>query len=358
MPSLYQAQFRHARHYETQLKTAHDLSAQGHEGVRQGLQLFEQEQEHILTALAWSGGQAAVNDEAAKLCHGLLSAGDSFLMLRQHPLERIRWTEMGLVAARRLKQPAFEGFYLNQLASMHFTLGDYDQWSACSEKALSAGFELQGLDEALQLCTFADPYVQVGEVLLVTDHTDALYRLFDLLHQKMGIAGARLQYADDEAAADVARQAINLAAASAERFIQSGDKSGEAKALANLASSQATLGEYQHAIETYQRALALHRDLGDQRGGAAIQGVLGWLFAALGEMTKSLELLTEALDTLRKIKDSRGEYLTLGSLAVVHAIRGEQDQALIFFRQTLELARARKDINAENLILSNISLIE
>lgn len=52
MPSLYQAKFRHAQHYEAQLKTAHGLSAQGHEGVRKGLQLFEQEHEYILLALA------------------------------------------------------------------------------------------------------------------------------------------------------------------------------------------------------------------------------------------------------------------------------------------------------------------
>jgi tetratricopeptide (TPR) repeat protein len=264
---------------------------------------------------------------------------------------------MGLAAARRLKQSAFESFYLNNLSSIHFTLGNYEEALARGDEALSVGFELEGLDKTILLCNFGDPYIQTGEVLLITERTDAFYRLFDLLHRKIGVAGAALQDTDDEAA-DLARQEIDMAFASVQRFVQSGDKAGEAKALANLASGYTRLGNYQRAIERYLQALEISQGLGDQRSRPVIQGILGWLFAALGETAKSIELLAEALAACRKIKDDRGEYLALGSLGAVHAIRCEHDRALDFFRQAREVARALKDVNAENMILSHINLIE
>jgi len=357
MHRLYQAGLRHAQYYEVVLRAARDLSAQGREEFKQALRQFEKDQQNILLALSWAGNQAAGDDAAAQLCHRLLAAGDPFWMARRHLHERIRWLELGRAAARRLGQSAFEGFYLKKLSDAYFISGDYEQALALGAEALSAGFDLQGsVDEALLLCDFSVPSVEIGEVFGEIERTDAFYRLFDLLHRKTGGAGAGLQRADDEDAASTTRQAIELYAASAQSYAQSGDLAGEAKARASLANSYAALGEYQRAIETYRRALKINHELGDQRSRAVIQGILGWLYAALDKMPESVELLTAALATYRRIEDRRGEYLALGGLGAVHAIRGEHDRALDFYHQARGLARELKDVKAESLILSHISL--
>ena len=50
-------------------------------------------------------------------------AGVYCLSLRQHPRERIRWLELALAAARRLKQRSWEGAALGNLGNAYHRPG-------------------------------------------------------------------------------------------------------------------------------------------------------------------------------------------------------------------------------------------
>ena len=345
MPTLYQGQLRYARHYLRLLQAA--------EGFERGLFVFEHEAPHILGALTQIGRQAEHDDEAARLYQQMFLASDTFLSLRQPPRAQIPWLEMGVTAARRLRQAAVEGFYLNRLGTARFASGDYPQAIAEGEQANEAGFDLQGLgDDTLLLALGSDPYLQVSGVVGEIERKEAFYKLFDLLHRKLGVAGDALQPLKD----GTARQAIELAAAALQRFEQNGDAAGAANARANLAAGYAAEGDYPAAISHYLQALENFRALNNAHHQALTLYQLGWLYAALNDLPRSLELLTQTLDTCRASQDRRGECLTLGGLGAVHALNEAPGPASAFYEQALAITRELPDAMLERLLLDHLKL--
>ena len=61
------------------------------------------------------------------------------------------------------------------------------------------------------------------------------------------------------------------------------------------------------AIDQYQQALAISREIGDRRGEGADLGNLGLAYAALGQVDKAREYLAMSLAVFDKIKDPRAE---------------------------------------------------
>lgn len=345
MPILYQGQLRYARHYLRLLESA--------KGFERGLIVFEYEESQILGALAQIGRQAKHDNEAARLYHRLFLASDPFLAVRHPPPTRISWIELGVTAARRLQQAVVEGFYLNRLSTARFASGDYPQAVADGEQANAAGFALQELgDDALLLALGSDPYLQASGIVREIEHKEAFYKLFDLLHRKLGAVGNALQPLKD----GTARQAIELAEASLQRFEQNGDAAGAANARANLAAGYAAEGNYPTAVAHYLQALNGFRALHDLHNQALTLYQLGWLHAALNDLPQSLELLTEALNTDRANQDRRGECLTLGGLGVVHALSDAPERAMAFYEQAIAVARELPDTMIESLLLNHLNL--
>ena len=69
----------------------------------------------------------------------------------------------------------------------------------------------------------------------------------------------------------------------------------------------ADLGEARKAIEYYEQALAIAREIGDRRGEGASLGNLGRAYADLGDARKAIEYYEQALAIAREIGDKRDE---------------------------------------------------
>jgi hypothetical protein len=123
-------QKRHAMHYEGALGRADYLYLQGNESLQDGLILFDRESTNIQAGQAWAAKHAGDDDEAARLCSSYPSSGMYCLSLRQHPLERIRWRDSGLMAARRLRDRKAESLHLGNLGNAYVSLGDYGTLSS------------------------------------------------------------------------------------------------------------------------------------------------------------------------------------------------------------------------------------
>ena len=61
------------------------------------------------------------------------------------------------------------------------------------------------------------------------------------------------------------------------------------------------------AIEYYEQALVISREIGDRRGEGTASGQPGHAYAALGEVRRAIEYYEQALVISREIGDRRGE---------------------------------------------------
>ena len=118
-----------------------------------------------------------------------------------------------------------------------------------------------------------------------------------------------------------------------------GHRNGEAADLGNLGLSYAELGQTGRAIELYEQALAIERETGYRRGEAADLGNLGSSYAELGQTGRAIELYEQALAIDRELGDRAGEAADLGNLGDRYANLGQTGRAIELYEQVLTIAR-------------------
>ena len=72
------------------------------------------------------------------------------------------------------------------------------------------------------------------------------------------------------------------------------DRSLVGQLLGTVGLSHHRLGEVQKAIEYYEQALVIAREIGDRQGEGDALGSLGLAYASLGELQKATSLLQQA----------------------------------------------------------------
>ncbi len=125
-----------------------------------------------------------------------------------------------------------------------------------------------------------------------------------------------------------------------------GDRGGEGSVLGDLGNAYTELGQVECAIEHHEQALVIARAMGDRRGEGATLGNLGLAYAELGQVERAIEHYDKALVIHREIGDRRGEGTVLGSLGSAYAKIGEVAQARACWEQALVIF---KDINSPDV---------
>ncbi|MCL1467825.1 CHAT domain-containing protein [Argonema galeatum] len=92
------------------------------------------------------------------------------------------------------------------------------------------------------------------------------------------------------------------------------DRKVEGNALGNLGEAYRNLGDYPKAIEYYQQSLAISREIKDRQGEGTLLGNLGNAYYSLGDYPKAIEYQQQSLAILREIKDRLGEGKSLNNL--------------------------------------------
>ncbi|BAY22589.1 TPR repeat-containing protein [Calothrix sp. NIES-2100] len=134
------------------------------------------------------------------------------------------------------------------------------------------------------------------------------------------------------------------------------DRLGEGNALGNLGLAYHALGDYTKAIDYQQQRLAITREIKDRKGEGAALGNLGIAYQALGDYTKAIDYLQQTLAIAREIKDRLGEGNTLGNLGIAYHALGDYTKAIDYLQQTLAIAREIKDRKGEGAALGNLGL--
>jgi CHAT domain-containing protein len=134
------------------------------------------------------------------------------------------------------------------------------------------------------------------------------------------------------------------------------DHKGEGQALGNLGLAYHFLGNYTKAIEYHQQDLANARDIKDRKGEGDALGNLGIAYRNLGEYAKAIEYQQQRLAIARDIKDPLGEGQSLGNLGNAYYWLGEYAKVIEYQQQHLAIARDIKDRLGEATSLSNLGL--
>ena len=95
--------------------------------------------------------------------------------------------------------------------------------------------------------------------------------------------------------------------------------------------------EQRKALDFYEQALPLMRQVGDRGGEAATLNNIGMVYSALGDQRKALDFYEQALPLIRQVGDRGGEATTLNNIGGVYDDLGEKRKALDFFEQALPL---------------------
>ncbi|MEP0858847.1 CHAT domain-containing tetratricopeptide repeat protein [Trichocoleus sp. DQ-U1] len=152
-----------------------------------------------------------------------------------------------------------------------------------------------------------------------------------------------------EAALQSWQQALSLY-----REIQ--DPFGEANTLNNLGIAYYSLGDYAKAIEYYQQSLAIAKGIKDRSSEGNALGNLGLAYNLLGDYAKAIDYHQQSLTIAREIKDRQGEGNALGNLGGAYSSLGDYAKAIDYHQQSLAIKREIKDRLGEGTSLGNLGV--
>jgi tetratricopeptide (TPR) repeat protein len=297
-----------ATHYKDVLAAAKELYIKGGGSLLHGLTLFDLEWGNIQEGHAWVAAQTdAAGIDVDRLGLNYSLSGAYVLDLRQDSREQIRWQEIALAAARRLKDRKAEGATLGTLGIVYKNLGEIQRAIQFYEQHLTIAREIgDRRGEGAALGNLGIAYKNLGE---------------------------------PQRAIQFYEQALLI-----DREI--GDRRGERNALGNLGTAYAALGETSRAIQFVEQQLAIDREIGDRRAEGIALVNLGSTYLKLGETRRAIRFYEQALLIVREIGDWRGEGNALWNMSVAQQQLGERAQAIQHAEQALTIFEQIENPNA------------
>jgi DNA-binding winged helix-turn-helix (wHTH) protein/tetratricopeptide (TPR) repeat protein len=121
-------------------------------------------------------------------------------------------------------------------------------------------------------------------------------------------------------------------------FLAAGNKSTAADALRNIGDTLGTLGKYQQAIETYERALNLLQGLGEHNKTGAIFNnmAIGW--ENMGNLRRAEHLYRAAKVEFEQAGDVENQITATGNIADTLYLRGNLAAAEKLYQEALRIA--------------------
>ena len=134
------------------------------------------------------------------------------------------------------------------------------------------------------------------------------------------------------------------------------NRQGEGKALGNLSFAYYSLGDYAKAIDYEQQYLAIARQIKDRQSEGKALGILGVAYNSLGDYAKAIDYLQQDLAIAKQIQDRQDEGAALGNLGLAYYSLGDYAEAIDYEQQQLAIARQIKDRQSEGAALGGLGL--
>jgi CHAT domain-containing protein len=143
-----------------------------------------------------------------------------------------------------------------------------------------------------------------------------------------------------------------------EIYREIGNRKREAYLLAALGGVCNILNQYQQAINFYQQALPLLREIGDRQWESITLAGMGKAYDSQGQYQQALEHYQQALAIRRKIGDQAGEGTSVNNIGEIYDRLGQYQPALEHYRQALAIHRKLGNRQGEGISTTGIGLIQ
>ena len=221
-----------------------------------------------------------------------------YLLLRTSWSDWLAILQVASAAVDRAEDRAGQAVVSWGLASVHASLGDYQQADVHGQQAL-------------------DRYQELG------DHDGMAWS-----HVRIGTTADRL--GDYPKLLSQFQQALT-------QFETTGNQRGQAKVLNGVGWAHAQLGNQPEALRCCQRAWQLYRQLGDRFEEAHVLDSIGFTYHCLGEYEQATTAYRQSLDAFRETGYRYGEAETLSRLGDTRHAAGDTATARTLWEQSLAL---------------------
>ena len=152
------------------------------------------------------------------------------------------------------------------------------------------------------------------------------------------------------------REAIQVFESALGIYREIKERSGEATSLLGLGLQYNYLGQYQKAIDHYQQSLAIKKQIGDRNGESRSLNSLGAAYSNLGQYQKAIDYYQQSLAIQKQIVDLNGKATSLNNLGIAYDSLGQYQKAIDFFQQSLAIRKQIGDRNGEATSLNNLGI--
>ena len=111
----------------------------------------------------------------------------------------------------------------------------------------------------------------------------------------------------------------------------------EALRLNELGVQQFKRGEYREALNNFEQALVIFKEIGERKSEGGTLNNIGLVYSSLGEYPKALNYYQQSLAIRKQVDDKSGEGITLNNIGAVYYKFGQYSKALDYFQQALSI---------------------
>jgi len=259
----------------------------------EGYAWIDLERAHILRIIKGCGDRKYWQGVSA-----LVKVLDNYLDIQGYWTDRVLAIELGLIAAKKMKNQQDEGDFSTSIGLAYHSLGQMDNAIKYYQKALAIQKKIGSRRaEGFVLGDLGIAYYSLGQM----DNA--------IKYQKQALVISR----------------------------ETGDRRAEGNWLYNLGIAYYSIGQGDNALEYHELSLAICRETGDRRAEGNCLGNLGLVWSDLGQVDKAIEYYQQALIIAKEIGDRLNEGNWIGNLGLVYASLGQVDKARQYTEQALTI---------------------